>query len=179
MSKPASRRPPGGAVLFYLDHVLDWTARAASALGAVLVIAMTFIVGYGVAMRYLFNRPQVWTDELCGYLLVLLVMLGVAETLRRGEHISVDLLTERLGPRAQRWVEVWGMLAVIGVAAVLLVSGWDMVSFSAMVGLYSQGYLEAPMWLPQATIPLGAALLLVVALNRLLRLILDLDKTSE
>jgi C4-dicarboxylate transporter, DctQ subunit len=169
--------PPGrGALLAAIDRVLGAVSWGAAAAGAVVVIAMTAIVGYSVAARYLFNNPQVWTDETVGYLLVLLVMLGAAEALRRGEHIGVDLLTERLGAVGRRRAEMWSVAAVIAFAAALAFGGWEVAAFSRSVDLYSEGYLEIPMWIPQAAVPLGAVLLVVVAANRLVRLVVGLDK---
>ncbi len=164
-------RPPGAALLAFLDKGLEWLCRIMLAAGAVLVIAMTAIVSYSVFMRYVMNTPQVWTDELVGYLLVLLVMLGAAEALRRGEHIAVDLVTERLGPLGRRLTEIWGMAAVLAVSAALTVTGWQMTRFSIDMEMVSDGYLEVPMWIPQVTIPIGAGVLGLAALNRLVRLL--------
>ncbi len=145
--------------------------RAAGAIASLLILAMTAIVGYGVAARYLFGRPQVWTDEVVSYLVVLLVMTAAAEVLRRGEHISIDLLVERLGPRAAFWVEVSGMVAVLVVSVVLIVSGLEMIAFSREMGIRSVGYLSLLIWIPQSALPLGFALVTLAALNRLLRLL--------
>jgi len=164
------------AILAALERIVGLLSTVATGIAALLMLAITGIVGYGVALRYLMNSPQVWTDELVSYLIVLLVMLAAAEVLRRGEHISIDLLVERLGPRATFAVDVAGMLGVIVVSLVLIVSGWDMAEFSATMGIKSVGYLAVPMWLPQATLPLGFALLALAALNRLLRLLTGLEK---
>ncbi|RKQ68391.1 TRAP transporter small permease [Oceanibaculum indicum] len=167
------------SILVLLERVVGVLSALATALAALLMLAITGIVGYGVAMRYLFNQPQVWSDELASYLIVLVVMLAIAEVLRRGEHISIDLLVERLGTRVRYWVDVAGMVSVIVVAGVLIVSGWDMTAFSADMGIRSTGYLAMPMWLPQATLPLGFALLGLAALNRLLRLLTGLEAPRE
>ena len=132
-----------------------------------------------VVLRYLFDRPQVWTDELVGYLLVVRVMAGAADVLRRGEHIGVDLLTERLSPRFRRLAELWGLAAVILVSGCLVAAGWELAEFSYSIGLFSEGYLELPLWLPQAAVPAGAALLAIAAINRLLRLLLGLNGTED
>ena len=153
------------------ERAVDAIARAAGAIAAVSVILMMLIVGYGVVLRYGFNQPQVWTDELVAYLVVLAVMLAAAEVLRRGEHISIDLLTERLGARARRGIDIAGMLAVIVLSIVMVVSGYDMVAFAQSMGIRSTGHLATPEWIPQAALPLGYGLLAVAALSRLLRLL--------
>lgn len=153
------------------ERAVDAIARAAGAVAAVSVLLMMLIVGYGVVLRYGFGQPQVWTDELVAYLVVLAVMLAAAEVLRRGEHISIDLLTERLGARARRGIDIAGMIAVIALSAVLVVSGYDMAAFSQSMGIRSTGHLATPEWIPQAALPLGYGLLALAALSRLLRLL--------
>ena len=163
---------PAGRFVRAADRVVGVLARLAAGLAALIAVALLAIVAYGVIMRYLFVAPQVWTDETASFLLVLMVMLGVAEVLRRDEHIAVDLVTGRLGPRGRRVVGIWSMLAVLAVAGVLFASAWNMVAFSRMVGLVSSGHMEVPMWVPQTSLLVGMALLMLAAASRLLRLIL-------
>ena len=120
--------------------------------------------------RYFFARPEPWVDEAVGYVLVASVSFAIAEALRKGEHISVDILTERLGSRGQRFVQVLGLLAVTLTAIILVSEGWEMVAFSRMAGIRSIGYLAIPIWTAQALVPAGGALLLLAALAELLRL---------
>ena len=162
-----------GAPFRALARLLSAATAAGLIVGAFLVLALTGIVGYSVGMRYLLGQPQTWSDELVGYLMVSMVMLGAAEALRRGEHIEVDLLTERLSPRWRRIAKIWGQAATAFVAAVLMVAGWEMVAFSADVGLLSDGYLEVPMWIPQLAVPVGAGLLLLTALGGVIRLMFE------
>ena len=165
----------GAPFLFYLESTTRWLSTLSLAVGALVSVMLAFIVGYSVLMRYLFNHPQTWTDELSGYLLVLIVMMGLAEALRRGDHIGVDLLTSRLSEKGRRLIEIWGMLAVIAFSTILLTSRWQMVAFSYSVGLISDGYVEAPMWIPKSTQLIGFSLLILAAVNRLIQLLTGFD----
>jgi TRAP-type C4-dicarboxylate transport system permease small subunit len=102
---------------------------------------------------------------------VALVMLAAPEAQRRFEHIGVDIAVGRLGPRLARVAHLIGVLSVAVVAAVLVVAGWEMVEFSRMIGMMTdlQG---VPAWWVQSLMPIGAALLLVVALCQALLLLL-------
>jgi TRAP-type C4-dicarboxylate transport system permease small subunit len=158
----------GPAALLY--RAIRLLTNAAAAMAAASVLVMLALVAYSVGMRYLLNRPQVWVDEAVGFLLVGSVMLAVAEALRRGEHISIDLLTDRLGARGRRAAAVLGLLAVLATAAALLWEGWETVAFARMLGLMTEGYITLPLWQLQLLVPIGGALLLLACLAELLRI---------
>lgn len=145
------------------DRIVGGLAALGIALAAIALLASLFVIVYSVVMRYFLNQPAAWVDELAGYLLVACVMLAAADALRQGEHIAVDIVTERLSARGRRLTLLVGLVAVAASAALLLIEGLDMVAFSRMVGLLSNGYLAVPMWIPQLFVPVGAALLLLAA----------------
>ena len=138
-------------------------ARLALGLSAAALLASLVVIVYGVVRRYVFNTPVAWTDELVGYLLVASVMLAAADALLGGEHISVDIVTERLGAPARRIAYLFGLVAVAASGILLMVEGLGMVRFSRQVGLRSNGDLAVPLWIPQSLVPLGALLLLLAA----------------
>jgi len=142
-----------------------------TALAALLVLVVLFSVAYSVVLRYGLGKPITWTDELTGYLVVAMVVLGATGTLLRNEHISVDLLTARLKPAGRHLVEIWSMACISLVCIAWLYSGWRMVRYSYQFGMRSEGYLSTPMWIPQAAFMMGISLLLVAALARLLSLL--------
>lgn len=162
-----------------LDRLIGAVCLAGAALAALLVLGSLGLVGYSVLMRYFLNRPIPWVDELVGYLLVGLVMLAAADALRRGEHIAVDLMTGRLGPRGRQVSEAVGLVAVLAVGIALVIGGWQTAAFSALLGIRSTGYLAMPIHLPQALIPVGGGLLSLAALAGLLRLATGLPAVPE
>ncbi len=166
-------------LLSLFDRAVGLLTRAGIALSALTLLVALAAIGYGVAMRYLFNRPIPWVDELVGYLLVAMVMLAAADALRKGEHIAVDIVTERLGRRGRRVTAAAGLLAVAVCGAFLIEEGWGMVAFSRMIGIVSTGSLAVPIWLPQLLIPIGGALLLLAALAGLVRMAQGRPPTDE
>mgnify|MGYP000535431879 CR=1 FL=1 len=170
----ADKHKAGLGLVSLFDSIDRRLAQFSVAVGALLVLITVALVTYSVIMRYLLNTPQTWTDELVGYFLVAIVMLGVAESLRRGDHIGVDLLTDRLPGWGRKAMELWGMVAVIAVALAMVYSSYLMVAFSYQVELYSDGYVEAPLWIPQSALLIGYGLLALSAANRFLRLALGL-----
>ncbi|MEP3245711.1 MAG: TRAP transporter small permease [Sneathiella sp.] len=153
------------------SRIIGSFAFIASVLSAILVVLTLSITGYSVVQRYVFGKPLTWTDELSGFLVVAIVMLGAAEALRRGDHISVDLLSSKATGLLKKIVDLWGYASTAFVAAVLIISGWAAVEFSWNIGVYSDGYLEAPLWIPQSFILIGGGLLFLLALTGLFDLL--------
>lgn len=147
-------------------RLLTLPVRLCGSLSALLVLGMAGLTLYAILQRYFLQTPLKWGDEMLGYLVVAFVMLGTAEALRRGDHISIDLVTNRLRGRARRFQRLASALAVIGFALVLLTSTWESITFAHSFGSYSPGYLEAPMWIPQIPMALGAGLLILAAVAR-------------
>jgi C4-dicarboxylate transporter DctQ subunit len=152
-----------------LERVVRTIAKVALGLSAAALLASLVTIVYAVVRRYVFNAPVAWGDELVGYLLVASVMLAAAESLLAGEHISVDIVTERLAPRG-RWIAfLFGLVAVAATAVLLALEGVGTVRFSLMVGQRSNGELALPLWIPQALVPIGALLLFAAAVAALVQ----------
>lgn len=148
--------------------------RLALVAGMLLLAGIFLMIVYSVAMRYFANQPQPWIDEAAGWLLVGTVMLAIPEVQRRGEHIGIDLVTARAGPRWGRALLGLGILMVLATALVFALEGWTMVSFTRMVGILSNQLPEVPLWLVQGFVPLGFALMALVALTQLLLVVAGL-----
>jgi C4-dicarboxylate transporter DctQ subunit len=151
-------------------------SRLGGAISSLLILAVLAITALSVFNRYFLGRPVMGVDEATGFLVVAIVMFGAAESLRRGDHIRIDILFEHLGPRLRWWQEVWSFAAVLVFSALLLITSWHTVLFSRMFGAYSTGYLGLPMWIPQSTMIIGAALLGLVTLALAVRLFADRNR---
>ena len=146
-------------------------ARSASTLAGLAVLAIVVLITYDVAMRFFFEQPQLFVDEVASFLELFVIFGGLAYTFRTGGHVRVDLLTGRLPGRARGWLRAGGL--VLGLAFLAIVI-WTTAQ-SALTA-YRYGRVSAvmlyPLWAPMALIPLGLALLacvMLVALGAQLR----------
>lgn len=142
-------------------------SRSFAALASLATLACLVLVAVSVVARYVFNTPLVWIDEVAGWLVVALVMLSVAEAQRRGEHIAVEPPHAVAGTRLALAAGFVGAAGVLATALVLLHEGIETVAFSRMVGI-ATNIEGVDIWWLQALIPLGAALLALVAAAQLL-----------
>ncbi len=173
--------PAGGEprLLRALGRLNSALCDGAIALSAASLLVSLALIGWAVVMRYVLNRPPVWTDDAVGFLLVAIVMLASAQVLRRAEHIGVDVLTERLSGRAARWAQAWAGLASGLVAVILVVNGWETAMESRQFGIVTEGRLELPVWWLMLLLPLGGSLMALVTLESLWRLALGLPPLAN
>ena len=107
------------------------------ALGRVLVALvsiMALTVGWQVSSRLLarlclamewpvFIQPSRWTEELAGFQLSWVALLGAAWVLRQGAHPGLDLVYGQLGPRLRRGADLLGSSLVALFSLVVFVYG--------------------------------------------------------
>lgn len=150
------------------ERALTPLAWIGGAVSTVLMLVALALTAWSVFMRYVLNRPPVWIDQFTGFLLVALVMFGVTEAYRRGQHIAIDLLTEKLSPRMQRIRWIWSDLCVLAFSAVLVISTWEAVEFAHSFGAFTSGSIQIAAWIPQLPLLIGGLLLGLFAVARLI-----------
>ena len=175
---PGADSPSESRALQVYSRVVGWLVDAAMAVAALALLLSFVLIGWAVVRRYAFNAAPVWVDDVVGFLLVIVVMLAAAQTLRRGEHIGVDLLVTRLSPTGRRWAIGWAGFATAVIASVLVVKGWDAALFAKTLGLVTEGALEWPSWLLMLFVPLGGLLLLLAALEGFWRAVAGATPTA-
>jgi C4-dicarboxylate transporter, DctQ subunit len=89
-----------------MGNVFDRMLNVLMALACVIFIFAMLLVCADVILRYVLNRPLEWTTEVCGYILLGIVVLGAAWLLREEGHVSVDFMLPRLKPSSQALIKI-------------------------------------------------------------------------
>ncbi|WP_114638898.1 TRAP transporter small permease subunit [Polynucleobacter necessarius] len=98
-----------------IDRINQLLGSAAS-----IMILLSCIVSAGNALlRYGFDISNNWPLELQWYLFSAAVMLGSAYTLKRNEHVRVDLIYSHLSARGRLWVDLFGLACFLLPACLL------------------------------------------------------------
>ena len=101
--------------------------RLAEWVMALLLAAMTLLVGVQIAGRFVFEYSIFWSDELARFLLIWISFLGMSVGLRRGAHPSIDSLVRMLPSRFGRPVLTVALLLTLVFFAVMVVYGGVLV----------------------------------------------------
>ena len=149
---------------------MDALYRVSEALAACVIFVIFAVilvqVGFGLADRTaeVLGRPAPGLSipsyaEISGYLLAAAAFLGLAGALRAQAHVRVTLLLQSVPAGLRRGMEVAsGVLGAVASgyfawrAALMVYDSWHF-------GDVSYGMFAFPMWLPQAPMALGLAVL--------------------
>ena len=164
MNNPALPHIPASAAI---DRFI---ARVGEGLSYIWGVLLAIIV-INVVARYLFDQGRIELEELQWHLYSIGFLFGMSYAYQADTHIRVDVLHERMRPRTQAWIELYGILLFLlpFIALILIysvpfvLSSYDLSEVSA-----SPGGLPLR-WLIKAALPAGFALLLLSAISRLLR----------
>jgi TRAP-type C4-dicarboxylate transport system permease small subunit len=152
-----------------LAAAVDRLSDAAAALAAVATLALTLMVTAGVAARRVFNAPFLFVEELSGYVVLGIVFLGLAATLKAGGHIRVDIVLGRTAGRVRTALQVGCLLAAAVWAGFVVAGAVRLLDEYWTQGVRSFAYLQTPLWIPAAVMLAGAVLLLLQILALLTR----------
>ena len=148
-----------------IDRINHWLGRTA----AWLTLAMAVAVAAIVLLRYALAQNTILLQEAVSYGHGLVLMLGIAYTLKESGHVRVDILYSSRSPRWHALVDLFGHLfLLLPVAGLLLatsvpyaLSAWRILEGSSEVGGLPGVFLL------KTLIPLMAALLLLQGLSEI------------
>ncbi len=142
-----------------VGHVVMWAN--------VLLMAAIFSQ---VALRYLLSQNYPKLDEIQWHFYGIVTMIGISYALITDSHVRVDVLHMQLSRRAQRIIEVIGILTLLTPFIYLMIDqGYDYFYESFRVNERSDSPTGLPArWAFKAVIPISFVLLALAALARLI-----------
>jgi len=139
--------------------LIDRTSVALGYVSAWLYFTTGLMIGYEVLARYFFNAPTIWAAEISQLLLIWGTFLAMACALKRRQHIRIEILTVRLGPAVQRYLEAASLLFIALLCLIVIWYGWSIAWDSLVRGRSTGTMLNIPNWWTEMVIPIGFGLL--------------------
>ncbi len=149
---------------------LTFLYRAAEILGAVFLVLIAVLIVSQVFAR-LAGRMVPGADELAGYCMAASFFLMLGPALRRGAHIRVGVLVDRLHGTPRRALETLCLAFATALSGYFAWFWLRMTYDSYDFGDLGQGVLPIPLWIPQAAMAVGLIILVVALLDDLLAVI--------
>jgi TRAP-type C4-dicarboxylate transport system permease small subunit len=153
------------ALVQRLDRLLVRLLDAAViALAGLLLI----LLNYAVYTRFVLNDSVSWSEELPAHILAVLTFIGAAYLTRTNEHLGFDSVVRLLPPALQKLVLGTNLVVM---AAFGCLFAW----YGAIAAMSFRGRMlisiDLPMELFRAALPLGAALIALFCVVRLVGLL--------
>jgi len=140
-------------------RIADWCVVLAC-----LISAGNALVRYGFSFS-----SNAWL-EIQWYLFAAMFMLGAPYTLRRNEHVRVDVIYGNLSPRLRLWVDLLGGILFL-MPAVLIIGwmSWPLFYDSWQSGEVSSNAGGLIRWPVKLLLPLGFGLLALQGLSEIIK----------
>ena len=135
-----------------------------------LVLVAVLVSAGNAIIRKLFNMSSNAFLEAQWYLFSAVFLLCSGFTLLRNEHVRIDVITGRLSPKAQAWIDVFGTVFFLLPMALLFIY----LSWPVFVRTYTHGEISTNagglmIWPARLLVPIGFTLLSLQGLSELLK----------
>lgn len=147
---------------------LEWLYALTGLLACIAMVSIALIILGDVGLRQ-FGRQIPGADDFAVYALCATGMLGLAPTYRRGEHIRVGLVLDRITGVARHRLEI--AVLILSVVAVGWGTWWAIafVFDSWRYNELAQGLVPVKLWIPQSAMAFGLFVFLIALVEDLIR----------
>ncbi len=142
-----------------IGHAVSWA-----------LLAAVLICSGNATIRYIFNIGSNAWLEIQWYLFSAIFLLATSYTLRRNEHVRIDVIVGRFSKRTQVWIDALGfLLFLLPITALILYYAipyaWDSIQNQEM----SSNAGGLIVWPAKLLIPVGFFLLLLQGISELIK----------
>lgn len=123
-------------------------------LASALFIAIGFIVSYEVVMRYVFNSPTVWVNEISRFLQIWATYLALTYSFHKNDFIRITVIYDKVGEKGKRILDLISAIFILIFSIFVVYYGWLIAQDSLKVGRTSSTILDVPSFLTEFAIPL-------------------------
>jgi TRAP-type mannitol/chloroaromatic compound transport system permease small subunit len=159
-----------GPRLLPLTTAIDRISKFGGAVAASLVLLACLLSAGNAISRYAIHANSNAWLEVQWYMFAGMVLLGAAETLRRNEHVRVDLIYGSASNRTREWIDLLGGVVFLMPMCLIMiyftwpffVDSWHQNEMSSNAG----GLLR---WPVKLMLPVGFVLLALQGLSEIIK----------
>jgi TRAP-type mannitol/chloroaromatic compound transport system permease small subunit len=134
------------------------------------LLAAVFICSGNALIRYTFNTSSNAWLEIQWYLFSAIFLLASSYTLRRNEHVRIDVIVGKFSKRTQVWIDVFGFTFFLLPATLLILYFATPFAFESIrnqeISSNAGGLI---VWPAKLLIPLGFLLLTLQGISELIK----------
>lgn len=161
------------------SRVLDAIEKVFIIALGILLAVMSGVMFYQVVLRYVFNHPNVWAEEIVVYCFAWVCFLGAPVCVRRNSHLKVDFVLEQMPPKLRA---IWqAIITLVGCVFCVIVIPVSIPMVTQVLDQISLG-AHVPMWIPYLSVPFGCVFMLLFGIEfffKNMKTIVEEFKASE
>lgn len=149
-----------------IEKGFDFFEKVLNLISRLFIGATVAIIFYSVVMRYVFQRPPFWAEELSRFIFIWIIMLGAVLVTREQSHIEIVFIVNLL-PKKWRFVlSIFTRLLMIAFCWVMVQQGLKIYPIVAEASSPTFGISMGWLYL---SIPVGGLLMGVCILENLFK----------
>jgi C4-dicarboxylate transporter DctQ subunit len=82
-------------------------------LGIACLTVLVVITFLGAIMRYFFNNPFIWLEEVQIWMIIWAIFSGAGYAFRKGSHVSIDVLVDAFPRKIQTIIDWFGFFCTL------------------------------------------------------------------
>ena len=157
-------------LLLAFSRGVDFVNEKLSAVADALTLLACLVSAGNAFSRYAFDRSSNAWLEIQWYMFGALVLLGASYTMKKNEHVRVDILYTSLSTRKQIGIDILGtILFMLPATLILAYLSWHVFYQSWLIGEMSSNAGGLLRWPVKIFLPLGFALLALQGFSELIK----------
>ena len=125
-----------------------------------LMSVLVLDVLWQVFSRYLLSSPSSFTDELAGFLLIWVGVLGAAYVAGRKEHLAIDIMIQKSPPARKRLLLYIIRSLVFLFALSVMVTGGVILMYTRFVLQVKSAALQLPLGYVYSVLPISGLIIM-------------------
>ena len=147
-----------------MSKIIRLISKALSIFLIVLMAVIVLDVVWQVFTRFILKDPSSFTEELAGFLLIWIGLLGASYAFYTKVHLGIDILTSRLGGLKKRMVEIAiNVMVFLFALFILFIGGLRLVDLTFTLNQISPS-LGISMGYIYLVLPLSGILIMIYSL---------------
>ena len=154
-----------------LSEGIDRVNQLFGKLASIMILLSCIVSATNAVLRYGLDMSNNWPLELQWYLFAAAVMLGASYTLKRNEHVRVDLIYSLVSGRTRIWIDLFGLILFLMPACLLFAwLSWTTLFYpSWLVSEHSLNAGGLPRYPIKFVVPFGFFMLSLQGLSEIIK----------
>lgn len=150
--------------------------RITGALVSIFMGLMVLDVSWQVFTRFILRKPSPFSEEVAGFFLIWVSILGAAYAFYKKAHLGIDILSSRLkGLKRQILEVITGLMILVFALFIMVVGGLKLVILTFKLNQISPA-VGIPMGYVYSVIPVSGILIILYSVGFITASVKDKDK---